>query len=295
MKKKYIFIAAAVLALLILLLGCGFGGWYVYKNYLKKETGESEEETELEEVDGVKIYEEATDNYSEVNEARAEGTAEFVYEGSTYYIDVIAMSKEMTTNYLELTMDEEKLYVYSEVTEGELDPSADSAGSSQESSGQEGEEDKIWAYLSDGTETVRFEIEEGTEGEDIYSDVVNSTNPMEMLEEIDSSEDSGEDLDEESEVEVEYVGVEDCRELKCYKYIVTDKETDATITIWVDTDEKLPRIAKYDSVDIKGEVDIYYEEVDIEIPERYEDIDIETFWGLHELYKVAGDFVNLVL
>jgi hypothetical protein len=283
MKKKYIFIACAVIALLLLLIGLGLGAWYIYDNYIKKETTDTTAGTELNEDEAKEILDEAVTDYTEVNSAKAVGTAEVNYGGETNEVEILAMTKNKTDMYLELTMKGEKLYVYSEI-----DPSASSG---QEGSEQVQEEDIIWAFVSDGVDTVRFEITEGSEGEDIYNDVVNSTNPMEMMEDLEEVGEEG--LSEDPSVEISYEGVEACRDMECHKYIITDKETDGTITVWVDTDGRLPRIAKYDSSEVKGTVDIYYEEVDFEIPTEYEDIDLETFWGLQTLYLIAGDFVDL--
>lgn len=275
MNKKYIFIACAVIALLLLLIGLGFGGWYVYNSYIKKESKESTAEIGLSEDEAEELLDEAVSDYAEINSARVEGTAEVSYGGVTNDVDILVKIKDKTDMYLELTMEDEKLYVYSEIEEVE----------------QVQEEDKIWAFVSDGVETVRFEITEGSEGEDIYNDVVNSTNPMEMMEDLE--EGGEEDLSEDVDVEVSYEGIEACRDMECHKYIITDKETDGTIIVWVDTEERLPRIASYDSSDVKGSVDIYYEEVEFEIPTEYEDIDLETFLGLQKLYLVAGNFVDL--
>lgn len=283
MNKKHIFLACAVIALLLLLLGLGLVGWYVYNNYVKKEASDTTTGTELSKEEADELLDEAVTDYAEVNSAKAEGMAEVNYGGETNEVDILAMTKDKTDMYLELTRGDEKLYVYSEI-----DPSASSG---QEASTAEQAEDTIWAFVSDGEETVRFEIEDGSEGEDIYNDVINSTNPMEMMEDLDLG--GEEDLSEDPSVEISYEGIEACRDMECHKYIITDKETDGILTVWVDTEERLPRIAKYDSSEVKGSVDIYYEEVEFEIPTEYEDINLETFWGLQKLYLIAGDFVDL--
>lgn len=261
-KKRLLIL---ILGLLVLLVVLCIVGWYILTRFIRKEDVDTEvkppEETKEE------IFDEALENYTDINLFRAEGEMDVITGGQTYTTKAALMSKDVDTNYLKLEMEEEHLHIYTSM-----------------------EDEIFYVYMFDGEETVRFELVEHSIGDEIYDEVVKYY-PSDMIEDLET------EGNEQADIQIEYIGEEACHDMNCHKYKVTDTSTGqpAYTYLWIDTDERLPRIVEVDSEELKGKFDIYYKEVKFDLPEEYEDIDIETFLGIQKLYRVAGDFVDLLI
>jgi len=274
MKRKTLIIAGVLILVGVIVVSVGL--WYCLgrSNDTKNSAGNSSSAnvsdellTEVQEGD---VFVEGIENYDQVGAARTEGNVVVKNGGKIYEIDVEAKTSDMTEAYIGLTMKDELVHIYAEDNDGIL-----------------------YLYVSDGTDTVRFVVEDGSETEEIYNEV-NGYSPDSMMESLDDEyDDDGGDPD----VEVEYKGVVECHDLMCHKYIVTDNSTGqlSTLTIWLDTEDRLPRILKLDSDDMTAALDIYYDDVNFEMPDEYDEINIDTFWGLQQLYAVLGGFVDLLV
>ncbi|MBU0976323.1 MAG: hypothetical protein ABIE03_01200 [Patescibacteria group bacterium] len=261
MQKRYLLIGIFIILLLLLLVGGILIGIRIARNSDSDSDGTTNTQSTTTEEEKSSL-EEATANYDDIDSVRAVGEIDYEYGGKNYEIATTAMTKNLHENFIKLVMEGEELLMYTE------------------ESG-----DKVYAYMSDGKDTVRFEVEEGSEGEDIY-DEVSTSSPEAILDDM-------EEWEESPDFEVEYKGEESCRDMTCDKYIVTDKETGGIITVWVDTSDDLPRILEYDSDNIKGVFDIYYDGVDFKIPTEYDEIQVDTVTGLLKLKAVLGDYVKL--
>ncbi|MFC1780368.1 hypothetical protein ACFLY9_01600, partial [Patescibacteria group bacterium] len=132
------------------------------------------------------------------------------------------------------------------------------------------------------------EVDDAT-SEEFYSSITDM-DPTDEVQDVDTYE-------EDPDFTVTYEGEDTCRDMTCHKYKIEESETgeQGIIIIWVDTEERLPRIINYKTEYVDGEFDIYYDQVDFDLPTEYNDINIESLLGLQQLYVIIGDFVDLFL
>ena len=262
MNKKLILIIVGVLVVLLILSVGVVAGVLIMKNSSKdseNQTADNQSVTSQAVKTEEEIFNSSIDNYKTTDTIRAEGV---MTENSLEdEVQVTAMSKDVDSNYLYLSSQDEELSLISDV-EGEI----------------------TYVYVSDGGETVMFKIVEGEESEDIYDEVMEN-NPTESVEEVDDYDDP--------DYNIEYEGIEKCRDMQCHKYIVSYADSNDELIVWIDTEEELIRILKYETSELKGVFDVYYDNVDYELPEKYEEIKVETFYGIQKLYDVVGDFLDM--
>ncbi|MBN2100386.1 hypothetical protein JW710_00615 [Candidatus Dojkabacteria bacterium] len=260
MKKDQIFL----IVIAFLILGVGAVWFFTSKTFERLTTSSKEKELTVDEQEDV--LEKAFSDYSKADGTRAEGNVEFQSNGRTYNADINAKTTGQSRYFLEIEIEGETLQFYTE---------------------KEDNQENI--YVSNGEDTAKFELQEDSDAYSVYSEV-NETDPNNMIEDLDEKS-------QEEDVEVEYKGIDNCREMKCHKYIITDNSGSATVVtiLWLDTDEKLPQMLDTESPDFNGEFDFYYDDYNFSMPESYEEIKPDSISGIQKLYNIMGDFVNLFL
>jgi hypothetical protein len=256
MNKKYILIIVSVFLLLLLLAGCGIGGYFIYKNYVEEKEDTRQDEGTDTESDEIVV--------EKSGQMRVEGDLIIYGLGDPDSAQVVIMSKDdLSTNYMQLTSEDEKLDIYVTTEEGTL-----------------------YTYISDGNDTIRFPVDEGT-SEEFYDSIVDM-DPTDEVSEIDT-------YDENADFEVSYEGEEECQDMECDKYKIIDKENDGEMIVWIDKLENLPRKMDYKSEYVDGVFDFYYNGVEFDVPSEYDEINANSPSGWARIYSVGSGFIDLFL